>query len=903
MKYFRLIVLLLFAIPVFGQKIYKEPVATPAPFELHQNFNLENVVQSLAKSATVGDTTFFIRKNLREDNVKLESVDFYKHYEDDLIVVYSECDEYDDGRVTDETISNIVNSLLNETPEKSPDPQKGMLEHLNDLFGEFPDVDGNGKLFVLLIDARDEYDPDTDYSYVAGYFDPIDQSKSKGNYSDIIYIDTNPANSTDDHTLGVVAHELQHLIHYNYDKNESTWLNEGFSELAPQLLGYESHSYSRFLSATNRKLTEFDGSLLDYSKVALWTFYIYKRFGIDLIHEVLRNPSNSTISYEESLQSMGYSLTFNELLSDWFIANLINNPSLENGKYSYNGEYIPGIESEFFHSNFTEGKIIQGELAPQAAQYIQFDGGRNINLSLDVEIHSLAELTEIKYKSPIEINKIDISSGEYNLEDLDFGTDYSKLSLVLGWTALLSNSQSLDFSYSALGVGGYEEFELFNDSDTVDFYVALTAKHQAAQKFHTEMESEMVGIKFNCGTSNPVDIRLYADLTRNPFQTFYDINCNAQDWTLYQLQNPIPLSEDATYYISITSANSNGFNMGYSNNGNGNGWAFLKNGNNFQDLDNFQIDNGSLDGNWTIHSINRREIFKEAELVVEPDTLIFIDSDTIQKTINIKNIGTEVLKWRAISKSPMLSLSDSVGMLASGMTSVEVIPDFSNIYSGLYESDLIIQSDLNSDSVHTIIIKRNTETPQTAFLLPTDIFHKNRIKMKVFNIGTGSGEYNIKEYPSYLAINPANELIPADDTLIVDLMIDSSRVTAESFGFVFENGIGEMYRSLKYPRQIGENSKESLKIYVPSPNPFNPKRDKYANILVQLKNSKSSKIKIYNINGEIVRIIKVNNPRKGLQLVSWDGRSIHGNFVHSGLYFVELQQGNSKKVSKMLVIK
>jgi len=188
MKYFRIIFLLLISTQLFSQKLYKEPVATPAPFELQQNIDLNKIIQPLAKSAVVGDTTFYIRKNLRDDNVKLESVEFYKLYENDIIVIYAECAEYDSNRVTDETVTKIANSLLHQTPTNSLNPNLGMLENLRIFFGDFPDVDENGKLFVLLIDARDEYDPETSDSYVAGYFDPIDQSKSKGNYSDIIYI-------------------------------------------------------------------------------------------------------------------------------------------------------------------------------------------------------------------------------------------------------------------------------------------------------------------------------------------------------------------------------------------------------------------------------------------------------------------------------------------------------------------------------------------------------------------------------------------------------------------------------------------------------------------------------------------------------------------------------------------
>ncbi len=36
----------------------------------------------------------------------------------------------------------------------------------------------------------------------------------------------------DSFTYSVLAHEFQHMIHWYRDRNEESWMNEGFSELA-----------------------------------------------------------------------------------------------------------------------------------------------------------------------------------------------------------------------------------------------------------------------------------------------------------------------------------------------------------------------------------------------------------------------------------------------------------------------------------------------------------------------------------------------------------------------------------------------------------------------------------------------------------------------------------------------
>jgi immune inhibitor A len=43
----------------------------------------------------------------------------------------------------------------------------------------------------------------------------------------------------DNFTYGVLAHEFQHMIHWKEDGNETSWLNEGSSELAAFLNGYD----------------------------------------------------------------------------------------------------------------------------------------------------------------------------------------------------------------------------------------------------------------------------------------------------------------------------------------------------------------------------------------------------------------------------------------------------------------------------------------------------------------------------------------------------------------------------------------------------------------------------------------------------------------------------------------
>jgi hypothetical protein len=902
MKRFYFIFLLI--TQIFGQNLQREPVATPAPFQLRQNLYVSAIHQPLSKQAVVGDTTFYIRKNINDSEVNLESVEFYKLFENDTLTIYTEVAEYDNGHVTDETIQKVLENLLYRTPEKSVNPQQGILTNELALFGDIPDVDKNGKLFVLLIDVRDDYDSGSSNTYVAGYFDPLDQMKSKGNYSDIIYIDTYPANTTDDYTLGVVAHELQHLIHYHYDSNESVWANEGFSELAPLLLGYTSRSFSGFLTQTNRKLETFDGSLLDYSKVGLWTFYIYKRFGIELLQQVLRNSSNGLLAFTESLTDGGYNLTGSQLMNDWFLANLLNDETYEDGRYSYFSEDIPALQSEFFHANFTEGQIISGSVNPQAAQYIQFNGGRNINFSLDVERHSAASLAIIKHTEPVSVTFPDISSGKLNLEDLAFGKQYQNLTFVLSWTAALNNNASLDFSYSAAGAGGFEELELTNDKDTINYYIALGLENIAAEKFVNKKESEITALKFNGGNTAPANLYIYRSLTNNPVKAFANIPSNYQEWTIFHLPEPLSMTENSEFFVAIEAAGNEPISMGYAETGNNDDNSFLRNGGVFYDLDNFSVDDGDskLDGNWCLRAVVRSEIFKEAELVVNPDTVIFSETG-IKKEIYVENMGTEVLNWEIGSTPSYIKVNQNAGVLSGSRTYLELESDLRNFQPGVYSENLVFNSNFNQDSLNIIAIKPNETTPQAGYILEGDIFSENLLKMKVFNIGTGNSEFSIENFPDFLAVSPAFGTLASGDTQRVNLRIDTTMIDQRYFSFVFDNGVYQTVKNLKYPRTLTNHTTDGLKLFQNAPNPFVVTQQGYTDLLVRLPDNKKAKLKIYDVQGKIVKNFPFHDFSPGLHLFRWDGRSDSGKFASSGVYFVYLEQSEHRKINKLLLIK
>jgi hypothetical protein len=213
-----------------------------------------------------------------------------------------------------------------------------------------PGIDRDPKINLLLVDIQDGYTK-VDDNYVAGYFFAGDQmyqsdfqgsSKTKSNEREILYIDTYPCDPEAEDYLEIVAHEFQHMIHYNRDKNEVTWVNEGCSQIAPVFCGFQPPGHYKLLKDDpDRSLNNWAqwNPMPDYGQVYLWNQFIVDRFLPDykkrasFFKTLVGSKRKSIGGYIEALQLLNYSFT--ELFTDFSIANRINEPRLGDGQYAY----------------------------------------------------------------------------------------------------------------------------------------------------------------------------------------------------------------------------------------------------------------------------------------------------------------------------------------------------------------------------------------------------------------------------------------------------------------------------------------------------------------------------------------------------------------------------------------
>lgn len=418
---------------------------TPAALEAIQAFQANRIrnTQKTATSATLqtvgARATFRVMKNVAT-NPSWEEKNFTLSASSAVANIWVEDGELTLGHVTQADIEALEDALLQSTPASSVDPAKGIIENNNFYFGNAPNVDGDGQVDILLYDIS-EGGSDNNF-FVAGFVTPEDLAPNgNGNYKDMLYLDTNPGISSRPITsvLATAAHEYQHLIHYNYDLFEQTFINEGLSEWAEVMNGYPSRTMS-FLNdpATyNIRLLEWesgDNILYDYQRAGLFTGYLAERISPAALGAITRNPNRGRRGYEEIITQEG--LNFEEVLKDYHTANLLNDGTLDPAFQYLRPTYanVGTILTAETDGQFaTETPSTTTFIEAGGVSYLAWNNVSDFVLTMD----TIDPFDALRARIAVRV-LLEKTSGEASFEDLAlpleenyFAGDYSRITLVV----------------------------------------------------------------------------------------------------------------------------------------------------------------------------------------------------------------------------------------------------------------------------------------------------------------------------------------------------------------------------------------------------------------------------------------------------------------------------------------
>lgn len=151
------------------------------------------------------------------------------------------------------------------------------------------------------------------------------------NEREIIYLNLRVSEPGAPSYYSTLAHEFTHLVHWNVNPTEDTWVKEGLAQLvASRVVGDGKLSSATFASAPDIQLTSWaegegqPSALSAHYEAASWFLrYVLDRFGEDQLYSILAQDARGPGTFDAFLAHEGLSLRFPGLFGEWGIANLV----------------------------------------------------------------------------------------------------------------------------------------------------------------------------------------------------------------------------------------------------------------------------------------------------------------------------------------------------------------------------------------------------------------------------------------------------------------------------------------------------------------------------------------------------------------------------------------------------
>ena len=206
------------------------------------------------------------------------------------------------------------------------------------LFGaeNSPGIDGEPRLTIL----------NTNLLGAGGYFSPQDSlPRSVNRFSNqremfVIALNSYPIGT--EGYLATLAHEFQHMIDYTQQRRRPAWLGEALATLAEDLNGFPNQrSATIFLADPDLQLTTWAGhaarSGAHYGASRLFMRYVYEHYLDEAgLRRFVANDDDQLNLLSHTAAARRPALrSFADLYADWALANLLNDPTIDDGRYAY----------------------------------------------------------------------------------------------------------------------------------------------------------------------------------------------------------------------------------------------------------------------------------------------------------------------------------------------------------------------------------------------------------------------------------------------------------------------------------------------------------------------------------------------------------------------------------------
>lgn len=217
---------------------------------------------------------------------------------------------------------------------------------------------------------------------VSGYFSASDLYPSQVNpYSNervMVFMNLDATRPGTPGFDAVLAHEAQHLVHWIVKPQQESWINEGASELAMAIAGFEQRGAAQaFLNLPETQLNAWaerpSEAVPHYGGGYLMMEYFAQQMGgYEAIKGLIAAPGTSVRSFDAYLAQQPGTMRFDDLFKDFVLANLLNDRSVADGRYGY--ERLP-LRARVQETHTALPATSTARLRPYGTRYVEFQAG------------------------------------------------------------------------------------------------------------------------------------------------------------------------------------------------------------------------------------------------------------------------------------------------------------------------------------------------------------------------------------------------------------------------------------------------------------------------------------------------------------------------------------------------
>lgn len=325
------------------------------------------------------------------------------------------------------------------------------------LFGEpwNPGVDSDPHFSVLhLVGENNDSE--------LGYFTSVDEYPNSlyrdSNEQEMIYMIMNNLDLGEELYFGTLVHEIQHLIQWYVDANETTWLNEGLSQFTEIYMGLDTVETDYYIEQPTVQLNTwgYEDDVVDahYGAAYLYTVYVWEQLGETAVQELARHPANGLVAVNSVLQGYAPERSLEQFTADWAAANFLDDP-LAGTTYNYENVNLfrPTFEERLEQPDLDVTK----ELNQFGVHYVELDFRSPVTITFAGD--TLVDLTDSAPRSGEQMWYV-APSDETNAQ-LTAAFDLSAVNrATLSFAAWYDLEEDWDFAYVSISTDGGESWEL-----------------------------------------------------------------------------------------------------------------------------------------------------------------------------------------------------------------------------------------------------------------------------------------------------------------------------------------------------------------------------------------------------------------------------------------------------------